>query len=74
MFDGYIIDECDYCIMKKGVKIFKDRNRVIGFWNLLEKRTILLTATTCHALEDLLNHVYKVKLTDFIRLESAAED
>ena len=41
-----------------------------GFWDLLEKRTILLTASTNFMLEDLLHELYSLSLGDFINLES----
>ena len=73
-FDGFIIDESDRCILKKGSIIVKETNRVLGFWHLLSKRTVLLTASTCHALEDLINRIYKVRLSDFIDIKSNDED
>ena len=57
-FDRFIVDEADRCILEKGSTICRSKEQVLGFWHLLQKRTVLLTASTCFNLEDLLYQVY----------------
>jgi hypothetical protein len=44
-FDVFVVDEADDCILEHGAVIDLHKGQYIGFWDLMEKKTILLTAT-----------------------------
>lgn len=57
-FDVWVIDEADICLLEKGSLVDVKSQLVRGFWDLLIKRTILLTATISTDMEDILFEVY----------------
>ena len=56
----FIIDEADQCIIEKGSIVDEVRKQVKGFWQLLEKRTILLSGTISFDLDDILKEVFGI--------------
>lgn len=44
-FDIFVIDEADKCVLEMGSVVNIEKKQVQGFWDLLTKRAILLTAT-----------------------------
>ena len=44
-YDVMILDEADSCVIDHGSTIDPDKMRIIGFWDLMERKTILLSAT-----------------------------
>ena len=59
-YDQIIIDEADDCIINEGSLIDHQNNKFVGFWDLLETPTILLTATMSQAMEDLMHNLYNM--------------
>ena len=53
-FNAFIIDEADECILEQGAIMNPETGAFEGFWDMLEKKTILLTATINISLEDAL--------------------
>ena len=49
-----ILDEADSCVLDHGSTIDPNKMRIIGFWDLMERKTILLSATLGKDLEDVL--------------------
>ena len=60
-YEVFIIDEADQCLLELGSSIDTAKSMVIGYWNLLTKRSILLTATISKDLEDILFEVFGFK-------------
>ena len=60
-YDVFIIDEADQCILELGSTIDTAKSMVFGYWDLLTKRSILLTATISKDLEDILFEVFGFK-------------
>ena len=60
-YDVFIIDEADQCLLELGSSIDTAKSMVIGYWDLLTKRSILLTATISKDLEDILFEVFGFK-------------
>ena len=58
-------------MLQPGCGIDKEAGLVRGFWDMLEKKSILLTASTCFDMEDLLLSVYKVCITDYVVIKDA---
>ena len=59
--DMVVIDESDQCLMELGSAFDESKQIVSGFWDLLEKRTVLLTATVGNDLIDILFELYGIK-------------
>ena len=57
-YDVFIIDEADQCLLELGSTIDSANSIVFGYWDLLTKRSILLTATISKDLEDILFSVF----------------
>ena len=53
-YDVMILDEADSCVIEHGSAVCVDRKRIIGFWDLMERKTILLSATLGNDLESVL--------------------
>ena len=53
-YDVFIIDEADACLMEKGSLIDHPNQKVRGYWDLMQRKTVLLTATIPFDLDDLL--------------------
>ena len=53
-YEVMILDEADSCVIEHGSAIDPIKMRIIGFWDLMEKKTILLSATLGKDLEDVL--------------------
>ena len=49
-----ILDEADACVLDYGSTIDPNKMRIIGFWDLMERKTILLSATLGTDLEAVL--------------------
>ena len=49
-----ILDEADSCVLDHGSTIDPNKMLIIGFWDLMERKTILLSATLGKDLEDVL--------------------
>ena len=49
-----ILDEADSCVIEHGSAIDPTKMRIIGFWDLMERKTILLSATLGKDLEEIL--------------------
>lgn len=68
-FDIFIIDEADACILEKGYLFDIISQRVIGFWDLLQKRTILLSATIQEDLQDVLKGLFGLYKSNFLEFD-----
>lgn len=44
-FDVFVIDEADDWIIEHEIHVDQVNERIFGFWDLKQKRTILLSAT-----------------------------
>jgi len=64
-FDAFILDEADTCIMEQGSMLDPSTQKFLGFWDLLKKRTFLLTATIGISLEDTLFKLYGIQKKAF---------
>ena len=53
-YDVMILDEADSCVIEHGSAIDPTKMRIIGFWDLMERKTILLSATLGKDLEEIL--------------------
>ena len=53
-YDVMILDEADSCVLEHGSAVDVDKKRIIGFWDLMERKTILLSATLGYDLEEVL--------------------
>ena len=60
-FDMFVIDEADESLIRKGTTIDDRNNRVVGFWDLLAKRTVLLSATIGMNMDDILFELFGVR-------------
>ena len=60
-YEVFIIDEADQCLLELGSSIDTAKSMVIGYRDLLTKRSILLTATISKDLEDILFEVFGFK-------------
>ena len=60
-YDVFIVDEADQCILELGSTIDTAKQIVSGYWDILTKRSILLTATISKDLEDILFEVFGFK-------------
>ena len=49
-------------------------SKVIGFWDMLEKRTILLTATISRDLEDTLFDLFGVDMSSYLTFDGVLID
>jgi late competence protein required for DNA uptake (superfamily II DNA/RNA helicase) len=65
-FDVFIIDEADQSLLEKGISTTENLSQFAGFWNILLKRTILLTATACDQFVDILFEVFGIKSESFL--------
>lgn len=65
-FDAFIIDESDECLLEAGVAIDHSVLQAIGFWDLMEKRTILLTATIGFDLNIVLFELFGIRQRDVL--------
>ena len=65
-YDGFIIDEADRCLIDKGVAVDYVNSQLLGFWDLLRKKTFLLTASVPKNLNKLLKDLYNVGLMDVL--------
>ena len=52
-YDCFIIDEADICLIEQGGEIDPRTEVYIGFWDMMEKKTILLSATAGEDFEDI---------------------
>ena len=68
-YDVFVIDEADDSILNKGSAVDTAKKCVLGFWDLLSKRTILLTATMGQPMEDLLFELFGVKRETYLTFE-----
>ena len=57
-YDILILDEADDCVIEHGSIIHPEKMRIVGFWDLMEKKTILLTATLGTDLSDILKSFF----------------
>lgn len=68
-FDVCVIDEADQCLLEKGVYTADNLQHVSGFWNMLLKRAVLMTATAGENFADMLFDIIGVKLSDFLTFD-----
>ena len=69
-YDVMILDEADECVLEHGSTIHPEKMRIIGFWDLMEKKTILLTATLGHDLSDVLKSFFGETRDSLIKFDS----
>ena len=54
-FDGFIVDEADHSLLEHGSIVDCTNDIVRGFWDLMMKHTVLLSATVNGSFLDLLH-------------------
>lgn len=69
-FDVFVIDEADQCLLEKGVSTSDNLQSFVGFWDILLKRTILLTATAGESLCDILFDLFGHKSDKFLSFDT----
>lgn len=57
-FDCFVIDEADECVIEHGCVIDPVREKFIGFWDMSEVKTVMLTATPGHDFQKVLDSVF----------------
>ena len=57
-FDGFVIDEADRCLLEKGCCIDESKSQVAGFWDLLDRKAFLLTASLSNDMHKLMREAY----------------
>lgn len=62
----FVLDEGDECILHYGSAIDEENEKIIGFWDLFEHKTILLTGTVGIELEDIMNNLFGLKRKSFV--------
>ena len=60
-FQCFIIDEADECITHRGVLYDEGKEKVLGFWDVMMKRSYLLTATVESYMQDVLFKLFNLK-------------
>ena len=60
----------DTCLIEHGAVIDPITETYIGFWDLLEKESILLTATASDDFQYILNSLFSVKVDQFVNFEA----
>ena len=73
-YDQIIIDEADDCIMNEGFKKNEESQKFEGFWDVLAKPTILMTATMNQSMEDLMMKVYNIRRDMFHTYEGLRKE
>lgn len=68
-YDVFILDEADHCILEKGCSIDLTTLKIRGFWEIMEKRTILLTATVPFDLNDVLKDLFGVQKQKYVTFD-----
>lgn len=63
-YECFIIDEADACITDRGVLASEGREKVLGFWNIMMKKSFLMTATIGRFMEDILLKLFGMKLNE----------
>ena len=69
-FDCFILDEADTCILEHGAIIDPVSEVYVMFWELMERESILLTATASSDFDHVLNSVFGVKRSSYIQFDS----
>ena len=64
-FQCFIIDEADECITHRGVFVDESKEKVLGFWDVMMKRSYLLTATVESYMQDILYKLFNLKFDQF---------
>ena len=60
-FDTSVIEESDECVLKYGCIIDSDKEQAVGYCDLMQSRTILLTAKVGNHVEDIFVEVFSVQ-------------
>ena len=66
-FQYFIIDEADECITHRGVLVDEGKEKVLGFWDVMMKRSYLLTATVENYMQDVLYKLFNLKPDQFAK-------
>ena len=72
-YDVFVIDECDQCLLEFGSFIDPKKKIVQGFWDVLLKKTVLLTATIGEDMENILFDVFGIKKSAKINFDKYME-
>ena len=73
-FDCFILDEADTCIIDHGAIIDPVSEAYVMFWDLMEKESILLTATASPDFDHILNSVFGVKRGSYIQFDAIIKE
>ena len=69
-FDCFILDEADTCIIDHGAIIDPVKEAYVMFSDLMERESILLTATASSDFDHILNNVFGVKRSSYIHFNT----
>ena len=73
-FSTFIIDEADSCVLENGYIVDELNYRVRGFWDLLQKRTVLLTATVGYDMQTILAQEASIKPEQYLDFRPMLRD
>ena len=69
-----ILDEADACVLDYGSTIDPNKMRIIGFWDLMERKTILLSATLGTDLEAVLCQFFGESKHSLIKFDNLIKE
>lgn len=68
-FDAFVLDEADACLWELGSIVDIQNDKVAGFWDLLRKRTVLLTANISSNFDEIMTIAFGVERESYLKFE-----
>ena len=65
-YDVLIVDEADECFCNDGIMTDELDGTIIGFWDFIQRKSILMTATVDTQMQEILDRLFLIKIKDYL--------